>query len=624
MIRAPSRPAVASALGATAFLLLYRGAPTAFDEWLALPIALETARPGTFPAGDLLVRESLNGPFHLYKLASALWTFGLNVDVAWYVLLAVSLVVFFLAVWRLGGAMGLDDGERAVLVCAIAATPVYRGTLHWSAQPNLSFITASVAVPIALWALSGALEGRLRRSLVLSAVTFTVHPSLGLCVGLAALSIVPGSFTAAAVRSAWLPALVVAAPNALYLALHLPAPSTGDGAALWSVHQIFGYHTFVRDHADGYPWYALAMAVALAGSVRDETERRVRRAALGLSALAVGWIALMNLAPVAALLPLYLVRATWLVKPLVMGLAVATVVRDRHAGRYGRWAPLVAAVAVAHPDRMVAEGALAILLGVMLRPSADRHRAALGLAAWTSGIVLLLTILAREAPVLDPLTEAALPMRWVAMTVGLLAILVAMRPTADVAPPPRAPIAPRTLAMAAMGLIVLTIVLAKPFGRGWLPDAPSRIGAQLHLSRPLPRESGVMRWAREQSPAASLFAIPPVDQRWVRFRLAAERGVYASVHDINQLMYVKHNVLTAVDRLRTLGVRVRGPDRFDPRPYLRPTCQRLDRMAQDGVDYYILPAEGTIPAGGVLAYRDGEYAVLDVRATARVCGPGAG
>jgi hypothetical protein len=44
----------ASALGATALSLLYRGAPTAFDEWLA-SITLETARPGPYATGDVLV-----------------------------------------------------------------------------------------------------------------------------------------------------------------------------------------------------------------------------------------------------------------------------------------------------------------------------------------------------------------------------------------------------------------------------------------------------------------------------------------------------------------------------------------------------------------------------------------
>jgi hypothetical protein len=614
---------LAAAGGATLFLLLYRGAPTAFDEWLALPIALETARPGTYATGDLLVQESLNGPFHLYKLASGLFTLGLNVDVAWYVLLALSLVVFFAAVWRLAGAMGLDDRERAVLVFAIAVTPVYRGTLHWSAQPNLSFITASVAVPLALYSVAGALDGRLRLALVLAALTFDVHPSLGLCAGIVAVSVVPGAFSRHALRTAWPPAILLAMPNVVYIGTHLPAPTAGNGDALWEVHRIFGYHTFVQDHADGYPWFALALAVALHVPVKDAVAQRARRAALVLAALAIGWIALMNLAPVPALLPLYLIRASWLIKPLVMGFVVLAVARHQYPGRYAILAPVAGMLAVAHPDRMVAEGALAILLGIMLRHAGDRRVAAVGLAAWTTGIVLLLTILARQAPLLDPLTEAAIPLRWVALTVGVMATIVALGPLLAMGTTP-APRRPRAMYLAAASLPVLAIVLAKPFGRGWLPDTAARISTQLHLSRPLPREAGVMRWAREETPQRSLFAVPPVDQRWVRFRLAARRGVYASVHDINQLMYVRNQVLASVERLRTLGLKVRGPHRFDPRPYLHPTCHRLGRMARDGADFYILPAEGTVPSRAVLAYRDKEYVVLDVRRTTRACRSEAG
>jgi hypothetical protein len=43
-------------------------------------------------------------------------------------------------------------------------------------------------------------------------------------------------------------------------------------------------------------------------------------------------------------------------------------------------------------------------------------------------------------------------------------------------------------------------------------------------------------------------------------------------------------------------------------------------MASDGVDYYVLPSVGTVPAGGVLAYSDTAYSVLDVRRPALACG----
>jgi hypothetical protein len=173
-------------------------------------------------------------------------------------------------------------------------------------------------------------------------------------------------------------------------------------------------------------------------------------------------------------------------------------------------------------------------------------------------------------------------------------------------------------------LPVLAITLAKPLGPGWLPDTPARINAQLRLSLPAPKEAGVMWWAFSASPPGSLFAIPPANNNWVRFRLVTRRGAYASVHDINQLMYLRQFVPEAVARLATLGVIVRGPHRFDPRPYSYPTCERLARLAADRVDYYILPAEHVAPKGSVLVYRDEHYSVLDVQRTVPVCRSEAG
>lgn len=128
-----------------------------------------------------------------------------------------------------------------------------------------------------------------------------------------------------------------------------------------------------------------------------------------------------------------------------------------------------------------------------------------------------------------------------------------------------------------------------------------------------------MAWARNESPRGSLFAVPPVSQDWVRFRLVAQRGVYTTVHDINQLWYVRDFVFPAVNRLATLGVITKGPHNFDPHPYLHPTCERLHELDRDGVGYYVLPAESVVPAGSVMAYRDSNYSILDVKRTAREC-----
>jgi hypothetical protein len=602
-------------------VLLYRGAPTAFDEWLALPLALETARPGTYPAGDLLVHGSLQGPFHLYKAASVLWTLGIDVDIAWYVLLVLSLVVFFLAVWRLGRAMSLDARERTLLVFAIAATPIYRGTLNWCAEPNLSFITASVAVPLALLAVAAAIEQRGRRALVFAAVTFGLHPALGLCPGLTALSLVPWPRTAKALWREWMPAALITVPNLVYLVLHRPAPGIGTDDRLWEIAETFAYHTFVRDHwRDGYPWFALLFALALIGAAQLSTEgaRRARHAALVLAGLAVGWIVVMNVMPIPALLPLYLIRASWLVKPLILGLALTLVTRHRFAGRYAFLAPWAGAVAIAHPDRMIAEVGAAIVLGIVLRPSSDWRLKLIGTAAWTCAIVALLSVLARRAPALDVLMDPVTPLRLLLLAVGLMAVAALVVIPVTTASTPWTP-SRRLLLAGAIALPLLSVMLDKPFGRGWLPESAAVLSGRLHLSRPRPAEEGAMNWARLHSPPGSLFAVPPVDHYWVRFRLAAERGVYATVHDVNQLMYVRNAVLPTVERLQTLGVLTRGPHRFDPRPYLRPTCRRLQRLAQDSVAFYVLPAGAAALTGGVVAFSDSSYAVLDVRQTAARC-----
>ncbi len=173
----------------------------------------------------------------------------------------------------------------------------------------------------------------------------------------------------------------------------------------------------------------------------------------------------------------------------------------------------------------------------------------------------------------------------------------------------------------AASLPVLSIMLANPPGTAWLPDTPSRINAKLHLSLPVPRELGVMWWAFSTSPPGSLFAIPPVNADWVRFRLVTRRGAYVTVHDINQLMYVRQYVRKSVTRLATLGVIVRGPHRFDSWQYAYPTCERLARLAADRVDYYVLPGRSAVPGGSVFAYRDEHYSVLDVQRTVPGCHP---
>lgn len=612
---------MAAALGATVWVLAYRGAPTAFDEWLALPIALETARPGTYPPGDLLVHGSMDAPFHLYKAASLLYTFGLNVDVAWYALLALSLVAFLLAVWRLGRALGLTEAERLVTLFAIAASPVYRGTLNWSAQPMLSFISASVAVPLGVYAMAAALEGSAAAALVSAAVAFDVHPSLGLCAGVGVLTVLLMNRPWRTLLRGAALALAVALPNAVYLLRHRPMDSAVPDARLWSVVRQFGYHIFVSDHwRDGYPWYALCLALAFVGAARlgSQAARTARVAAAVLTAVAVGWIAVINVAHLPAVVPFYLIRASLLVKPLMLGLAVVAVAR-RSAWTLGDALTAVAAVlAVVHPNPVVGEAALAAALGGVLRGSTRRlWRAVSALALLCAG-ALLVVVVAGHLPALAFVSAWTDGIRLGTLAVGVTVAVLTFGAHGAPAAEPR-PGAQSALVWVALALPALGIVLARPPGRAWLPDSWSRIRARMELSQPLQREAGAMRWARDHSPPGSLFAVPPVDVNWVRFRTVARRGEYASVHDVNQLMYTRARLFPELDRLATLGVVVRGPHEFDGAAYRGPTCARLERLAAAGVTHYVLPVGASIPAGVAPVYGDSSYQILDVPRAAAAC-----
>ena len=612
---------IATAIGAAVWILAYRGVPNAFDEWLALPIALETARPGTYPAGDLLVRGSMIGPFHLYKAVGVFYSLGLNVDLVWYTLLALSLVAFFLAVWRLGRAIGLTGVERVAMVLAITASPEYRGTLNMSAQPMLSFITASVGVPLGVFALAAAFEGRVVAALIAAAVAFDVHPALGLCAGI-------GVFTILLSTRGWrqvLPgagfAALVALPNVIHLMGLTSLPSTQSDQSLLTIFQNFGWHTFVRDHwKQGYPWYGLGIALAFAGSEKllAPTGRMARLTIAVLTGIAVSWIAIMNLAPLTAILPLYLIRASLLVKPMMIGLAVVAITRRNSSGAVAWLAPLAAVLAIVIPNSILAEAALAAALGTVLLDSPRRSRRRAAAAAWCCAIALFAVVAAGQIPALALIASWSDTVRIATIAVGLaIGAMLIYSPlaTTQVTDGHRQ----RAILVVALALPVLGIVLARPPGRSWFPESLWVIKSRAQLSEPLPREAGAMLWARNHSPAGSLFAVPPVEMEWVRFRIVAQRGVFANVADVDQLIYVREYVFPEIDRLSELGVVIRAPHDFDDAAYNHPTCNRLQRLAAQGLTHYVLPDSGSSPPEVAPLYRDQFYTILDVPRIAATC-----
>src|SRR4051812_7310204 len=69
------------------------------DLDLAFPIIKAGANPGLYPKSDLIVSAGLQGPFHLYHLASFLYRRFQDFDALWYGLYLVSLWLTFCSFW---------------------------------------------------------------------------------------------------------------------------------------------------------------------------------------------------------------------------------------------------------------------------------------------------------------------------------------------------------------------------------------------------------------------------------------------------------------------------------------------------------------------------------------------
>ncbi|MHB8837445.1 MAG: hypothetical protein ACYC7F_00640 [Gemmatimonadaceae bacterium] len=616
MTRDPWWKPASVAATAVAWVLEYRGAPTVFDEWLALPIAIETADKGTYSVHDILVAGSVAGPFHLYKAASVFYRLHWDVDVVWYVLLVLSLLALMLSVWRLGRALGLSDAERTVLVFAVAASPMYRGTLNWSAQPMLSFISASIATPLGLFAVAAALEGASIAAFTAAAVAFNIHPSIGLCSALATVTcLLPARPWRTLIRGGAV-GLVIALPNVVYLLMHSASASPASREQLLGIVRSFGYHTFISDHwRDGYAWYALLVASAFVGASRLSPAKgaAAKRVIAVLSVTAAAWIVVMNTVPQMTLWPFLLIRGSLLVKPLALGLTVVALTRGVRP-EAAIPASVMAVAALAHPNPVVGEAALAGMLAVLLASSSRRGVRPLALVLAVCASALLLAVAATHVTMSSGLALATSSLRVTTLVAGACAAvaLYARDEIVAGADRPASAIPARRLVLAGFALLPLSAMLAGRPWRAWLPQDLAQIEARMRLSQPGAREAGAMRWARDHAPRGSLFAVPPTDVNWLRFRVAARQGIYITVFDVSQLTYMPPYAVEAVGRLERLGVAVRASHVFDATRYLHPTCAQLRALAADGVTHYVLPAANSDLRGATPVYHDTSYAVLSM------------
>jgi len=639
------RAALAIAGSVTVLCVLYASfylrVPTNADVYLALPLARASADPGLYPAGDLIVTAGLRGPFHLYRAAGWLYRIGADVDVVWHVLLLAALAALFFAVWYLAHEVSRDASVASLAVAFVACAPPLRGTLNWTSLPQYAFITATLAVPLGVVALVWSFRRRHLGALLWAAVTFLVHPYIGFIalVSTIAVLLLDDAPVPWRDRAVWIViALAVAAPNALYIVLSTPSnfglvPRPTAALSYAEQFQIYAYHAWVEDHwREGYGWFFLTFG-AMWGFSRslDPAAYRILRA------LCVVWAGLVAVYLVNAhgvrypgLLPVFLIRVTYFLKPLTFAVVILGVRAwllnaeptppSRHGLRYGAVVLLVYSTFVPSVPAAEATALLAYAL-IALDSTAGRLRR-------RTAAVLVVVALAELALVLtNRLIVPGLAAPWRDPIVGVNVVcgvaLTTLIGNAGVASRPARALGsvPVNVGLAAAVLVAHALTIAAQQGslHALAPASLAEIAQRIRVSRPDRETAPLVAWLRANTPRASLVLVDPLDARMLPLRLTAERGVYASVYEINQIAFDASVYGEAHRRLEEVGVRVLGRHQFDGEAYDHLSPSTLAALARSGVGYAIFAASrfDAAPLQRFVVYRDDRYVVVDLRTLGR-------
>lgn len=636
---------VLAALGcaslATAFLVFFTPMPQAGYERLALPIAMAAADTSRFPAADQLVWSGLHGPFHVYRMAAVLYTHGLDVDVWWYAILVATQFATFLSVWILAAGVARSAFIASVVTAIVASASVYRGTLHWYVFPAPNLVTSTVAMPFAIGAIALAVWRRPGPGLLLASLVFNLHPPVGLVAASAiAIAMIVDRQMPWRRTAAWFGgALLVALPTAAYTAVSAAANFTGATPAgvpsFTELFRLYSDHAYIGDHwREDYGWFVMQLAalIGLRAFLPAPVRRMTMALVLGLIAICVAWLANLYTLDVSAITLIYGMRASAMVKPLAFAaLAVAVVCWSHDVDGRARLSRMAAAglllIAVLHKNLDIGEGIAAVAWGcvaVLAWPAHRRVAIPVALLLVGAGVV---EALAQGWGILGiaPFGAAAVDAARAATIGASFAFLAFVLAVKAPAPHARSQVADvglvsggerhwgRALVACAATLVLALVLRGRP--SSMMPASTATIASALRISEPPPDASALMAWANTQTPVATLFAIPPADPRLATFRLAAGRGVYMTLADVNQLAFDAANFGIAHERLLKQGMQVLGRHSFDMAPWDTIPAARVAALSAEGVDFAVFHSE--LRSGRPLpfreAYRDDQWVAYDLR-----------
>lgn len=608
-----------------------------------LPIGKEFAHPGLFSPYDLIVTSGIRGPFHLYKyFGGFLYQNNINVDLVWNSLFLGFLFLTFMAFWYLSVELTSDTISSALVLVMLAVAHPLRGSLHAAAVPLAAFVTALAAMPFALTALVLLLRKRFFAAMALSGLVFNVHPYVGVLIssGVAA-AIFWGSDESLGKRSLMIiGGGLFALPNAVYILSHLPSNFASVGYDFYEQFRLYAMHAFVEDHwREGYGWFF----VNLAGTIWfiryiDPWKRRI------VSVLFVAWCILMAgyvfnsyITKNTAVLLMWLFRATYFIKPIIFIIVVHGIRRWREELKdsdsslpwWKPW-PLTAAIAILFFSAIlpikfaVPADALALVaygfLARQIRHSTTSHRFFLDTILFV-GALLMCVLACVQLPIFAAsreLVENVAVGVIVSFAIALLIVLKNLnQATASSMEISVLEQSGSKVLLAALSVLLIHHLIISLNDRRF-PFVPDFAGIRerIMMHEAPARTAALMSWARNSTPQRSLFIVPP--DRWddfAAFRLVAERSLYITFVEVNQLSLDASVYHQAHQRVVALGVTFPKRREYDTRGYYDLSLNDLQRLSkQEHADYIVVEKErlhgtlSTLPA----AYRDEHYVVINL------------
>lgn len=599
-------------------LIFYTGLfPMNGDVMLALPIAHAVADPGLYAPEDLIVSNGIEGPYHLYKLASWFYRWDWNIDLIWQGLFFGFLVLYLWAIWHLAFEMTGNLSVAAIACTVLVIMSPIRGSLNWSFVPQQSFVTSLAAMPIGLFSIVFLYKKKFLAASLLGGLVFNVHPYVGLIVLACNVFVVlfHDSSMPFIRKVGVLSGGLLGLPNLWFLFNSMVLRSaSGSSGQFYEQFRLLAWHAFIEDHwTEGYGWFALllGLGVFFLPLLKEPVRKITGILIIGLMGIVAVYAINLYVFKIEFLLITYMFRATYFLKPLLIIVVVHGVmvwIREVRPEFEFNHKPIIqyksfivgllivlSFLAIIMPPVTMAEGFFLMLCGLVLFYSGDNRLKdrLMGLAFLVLGIGMISAFYdGRLFPNYDGSGPWYAVFTGVTVAAGLWMLTVYRKGLAF--PIESGNDKDSTFRFSAR-ICLFFVVGYIFFGALWnrnikllIPTGHGSLHERVFVSEAAPEVAGLTEWARSESPRGSLFVVPPGDPNFYNFRLSGERGVFITIHEVNQLLFDATIMDEVLSRLKALGVTLTSRHHYDLVGYEALNDVNLERLNEEwGADYFV-------------------------------------